>query len=353
MDTPNISSLALKDKTVLIRGDLDFDFGDKKNPRLSAVKEILKYVLEKGKGKVVLLGHKGRPKGEFVKSLSLMPMTDYFRDEFDQDILFLSYDIFPSFSHTDFENANKRLYLVENLRFWPGEQKNEEAFSKKIVENFDPQVFVNEAFAVSHRTHASINALPKLLKKNGINAVFGLRFSQEIKNLSKVFRGAKKPVVIIIGGKKEDKLDYLSDLQKKADKLLIGGRLPDYIEMGNIKTISLDKKKLIMAHLIPDKEDITVRSIEKFEEEIKKAGTIVFAGPMGKFEDAGHQLGTKRILAAIASASAFKIAGGGDSEQALEILGAKDSFDWISVGGGAMLEFLAKETLPGIQAIAR
>jgi phosphoglycerate kinase len=107
----------------------------------------------------------------------------------------------------------------------------------------------------------------------------------------------------------------------------------------------------MIANLIMDKEDITLNSIDRFKDEIAKAGTIILAGVLGKYEDAGHTQGTKEIFQAVAASSAFKIAGGGDTEAALAMFGLTDKFDWVSVGGGAMLEFLAKGTLPGIEAL--
>jgi len=109
--------------------------------------------------------------------------------------------------------------------------------------------------------------------------------------------------------------------------------------------------KIVLANLIQDKEDITLNSMTRFEEEIKKAGMIVLAGPMGKYEDEGHRQGTERIFRAVAENQAFKIAGGGDTLKVIQVLGLENKFNWISVGGGAMLEFLAKKTLPGIEAL--
>ena len=137
----------------------------------------------------------------------------------------------------------------------------------------------------------------------------------------------------------------MEDFKKIADKILVGGRLPDYLPE------DFDDKKIIVAKLIMDKEDITIHSIEKFEDEISKAGTIVVAGPMGKSEEEGHLTGTNRVFKAIANSEAYKLAGGGETEGIISTLGLTNKFDWISIGGGASLEFLAKGTLPGIEAL--
>ena len=186
-------------------------------------------------------------------------------------------------------------------------------------------------------------SLPKLLPHAA-----GLRFSEEIGNLDKVLENPNRPIITLISGVKDDKLTYIEDFLKFSDKILIAGRLPDYIhDTSPLRT----NEKVIVADLLPDKEDITIHSIEKFENEIRNAGTIVVSGPIGKFEEEGHRQGTKRIFEAISSSNAFKVAGGGDTENAIKLLNLTDKFNWISVGGGAMLEFLAKGTLPGIQAL--
>ncbi|MCX6705309.1 MAG: phosphoglycerate kinase, partial [Candidatus Woesebacteria bacterium] len=198
------------------------------------------------------------------------------------------------------------------------------------------------------RESASIVGLPKLLP----HAV-GFRFAKEVENLSKVFENPAHPLLFIVGGSKKDKLDYIKSLESLSDKILVGGRLPEYY--GDLALESVrnrgEQDKLIIANLVQDKEDITLNSIERFEKEIEKAKTIVLAGPMGKYEEEGHRQGTERVFKAVAGSSTFKVAGGGDTERAISELAISDKFDWISVGGGAMLEFLAKRTLPGIEAL--
>jgi len=134
-------------------------------------------------------------------------------------------------------------------------------------------------------------------------------------------------------------------LAKISDKLMVAGRLPEYLEDAKLGP------KVFVSRLTPDKEDITIHSIEAIEAELEKAKTIVIGGPMGKFEDEGHRLGTKRVFEAAAKANAFKLVGGGDTADALETLGLTDKFDWLSTGGGAMLEYLVNGTLPGVEAL--
>jgi 3-phosphoglycerate kinase len=236
--------------------------------------------------------------------------------------------------------------VKENLRFNPGEEGNDENFAKEIASWGD--AYVNEAFASSHRDHASIVGVPKLLPHAA-----GFRFEKEVETLSKVFENAEHPVVFLLSGVKEDKLNYLEGIKKISDKVLIGGRLPDY--MGDEKLVSVrsrrENEQVIVGNLTMDKEDITLNTIERFEKEIAKAKTTVVSGPLGKYEDEGHRQGTEKVFKAIAASPAYKIAGGGDTEKALQVLSVVEGFDWISVGGGAMLEFLTKKTLPGIEAL--
>lgn len=316
INLPDLTGLDVANKKVLVRADLDVDIGE--NYRLGALLSTLKYLSSKS-SKIILLGHRGRPGGKVVEELRMKPVEDELR---------------KIANGINFE-------VLENLRFDPGEEANDLNYAKKLASLGD--CYVNEAFANSHREHASIVGLPKLLPHAA-----GFRFAQEVENLSKVFDKPKRPVVFIVGGSKKDKLDYIDDLKGLADKILVGGRLPEYLQGTGYSILDT---KIIFANLLPDKEDLTISSMIKFEEEIEKAGTIVLAGPMGRYEDEGHRQGTERVFKAVAASSAFKIAGGGDTEKALQVLDLSKGFDWVSLGGGVMLEFLTRGTLPGIEAM--
>ncbi|MCJ7805809.1 phosphoglycerate kinase [Patescibacteria group bacterium] len=320
MNLPSVQNLEVSGKKVLVRADLDVP--DEEDFRLRALAPTLKFLSDNGAG-ITLIGHRGRPNGVKVESLGLKPIEERLR---------------KIVREVEFS-------VLENLRFDPGEEANDSDFAKKLAEN--GELYVNEAFAASHRVHASIVGLPKLLPHAA-----GFRFCQEVEKLSVIFENPKRPIVVILGGSKEDKLDLIKPLAEIADKLLIGGRIPDYMGFeGSIRTIG-PNEKIVTANLVMDKEDMTINSIERFENEIEKAKTIVIAGPMGKYEDKGHRQGTERIFKKVASSSAHKITGGGDSNVVVSMYNLEDKFDWISVGGGAMLEFLAKQTLPGIEALS-
>ena len=328
MDLPKLNDLDVAGKRVLLRLDLDTD-PDPNDLRIKASEKTLDYLKEKG-AQIIIIAHRGRPDGKVDKqslasqspgeSLSLKPFQP----------------IFDKWGAT----------VGENLRFEAGEESNDPEFAKKLASLGD--VYINEAFASSHRESASIVGLPKLLPHAA-----GFRFAKEVENLSKVFNNPKRPLLFIVGGSKKDKPDYIKSLVDLSDKILVGGRLPEYFGDMALESVRNrnEQDKLVIANLVQDKEDITLNSIEVFEKEIAKAKTIVLAGPMGKYEETGHGQGTERIFKSVSSSSAFKVIGGGDSLLILSIYDLVDKFNWVSVGGGAMLEFLAKRTLPGIEAL--
>lgn len=211
-----------------------------------------------------------------------------------------------------------------NLRSDPREEANDPSLAEELALGFD--VYVNEAFATSHRQHCSIVALPHFMKSQGKQVGIGLRFEKEIETLKKINKG----LLIIGGAKAGDKTKYANVMESKGWTVLRGGLLPG-------------------VDLRPDGLDVSENFIKNCKLKIENCSTIVLAGPMGKYEDAPE--GTQKIFTAVAESSAYKIAGGGDTEAALDKFGLKEKFDWISVGGGAMLEYLSSGTLPGLEAI--
>lgn len=364
MNLPKITDLNVAGKKVLVRADLDVGdtLGEGEDTKLLTNKKTIDYLAEKG-AKVVLIGHRGRPEGKVKESLSLAEVAKRLSELVGKKIEVVN-DICGPESLRRIGNLNSGdIICLENLRFDSREESNDESFSTFFAENFD--LFINEAFSSSAKEHASIVGIPLKMMSKAENTVgLGFHFVEEVEYLSKILENPKKPVVVLISGLKEDKLNYVEPFSEFADKILIAGRLPDLIDIRGIghselnsnfrnKIIELaNENKVVVADLVQDKEDITMRSIEKFEEEIGKAGTIVVGGPMGRYEDEGHRQGTKRVFEAVVNNdNALKVAGGGDTEQAISLLGLKDKFNWVSVGGGAMLDFLANGTLPGIKAL--
>ncbi|MEK7504112.1 MAG: phosphoglycerate kinase [Patescibacteria group bacterium] len=217
-----------------------------------------------------------------------------------------------------------------NLRSDPREETNDKSLAEELALGFD--AYINEAFATSHRQHCSIDALPRLMRSQGKQVGMGLRFEKEIETLTKVTSNkvTSDKVVIIGGAKSLDKEKHAQDLEKKGWTVLRGGLLPG-------------------VDLRPDGFDVSDETITKCKILIANSSTIVVAGPMGKYEEAPE--GTQKIFTAVANSKAYKVAGGGDTEAALEKFGLKEKFDWISVGGGAMLEYLSSGTLPGLEAL--
>lgn len=362
MTLPNIDSLDLQNKKVLLRADLDVPIEGSteeiaKSQRLIVLKKTVDTIFNKGANHITIAGHLGRNnkmKGGQVLILdgkkvdSSVPSTfkiwGALRKVLEREITLVNSAI-KTGTIENWDTDDERIHeitLLENLRFYDGETENSPEFAKELSKFGD--VYINEAFATSHREHASIVGLPKLLP-----SAFGIRFIQEIENLSKVFdpaaAGPAHPIVVTLSGLKDDKLTYLDSFKQKADKVLIAGRLGEFLGE------DYKDDKVEIARLVQDKEDITINSIEKFEAIIAGAKTILVSGPMGKFEEEGHRQGTERVFKKIAETDAFKVAGGGDTEHALEMFGIKGKFNWVSTGGGAMLEFLANGTLPGIEAI--
>ena len=327
MDLRSVSQVKGKEK-VLLRLDLDVaddEIRSGSSYRIDKEIKTLVYLIEQG-CKVVVMGHRGRSDGE-NDSLSMLPVSELLGKKLKE-------------SGIDLEKID--LMVMENLRFDKGETENSLEFAKKLAKHGN--IFVNESFAVSHRKHASVYSLHRILP-----TYFGFRFLDEVKRLEKFIDGSFKKPILIMGGKKKSKIDNLNDLRTKFWKVVITGRLPEHL--GDVdrdpQTLEMkDDEQIVLTRLNPDKEDITLQSIEVTEKLISKSDAVVFAGPPGKFEEEGQELGTERILKAISLLKGFKMAGGGDTERALKIFGMEGVFDWVSVGGGAMLYFLAKGKLP-------
>lgn len=343
-----LSSLSKKDldgKRVIVRGDLDVSDLSENDIRLQRLIPTLKFLIENN-SKVILMGHRGRPDGQVKNEYSLKPVSDILENMLNLKINFV-FDIAGVEANDESEKLGSgQIMCLENLRFDSREESNDDTFSTSLSELGD--IYVNEAFSVCHRSHASIVGVPKY-----IPAFAGLNLENEINNLSKISQNPARPLVVLLSGTKEDKLKMIEPLSKLADKVLVGGRLPDLMGDRGLESVRLqdDSRKVIVGNLIMDKEDITLNTIERFTKEILKAKTVVLAGVLGKYEDEGHSQGTRKIFQAVANCKAFKVVGGGDSLNAVNKYGLNDKFDWISVGGGAMIEYLINNHLAGIAAL--
>lgn len=339
MHLPTLDNLQVKDKRVLLRLDLDVSIEKarvREDYRLRASIPTFKYLIEHGAKKITVLGHRGRPEGKIVDSLSLsLSLIGEYLEKL----------LVKELGKEKVENTD--VFMMENLRFNPGEEKNDMEFARELAEEGD--VYVNEAFAASHREHASIVALPQQFKSKSKNSVAaGLRLQEEVEVLSRVLGSPKEPVVFIIGGGKMDKTILIDKLLDRAEFVLVGGVLSK-------RLVSYCREKdgrmcVVAARLTHKGEDITPDSARNFAEIIKNAGTIVWNGPMGDI-DSGFWDSTRIIADAVADSRGFKIIGGGDTIRALQTMGLLEKMDWVSTGGGAMIEFLAYTDLPGLKAL--
>ena len=322
----SIEEVNVSGKRVLVRLDLDVPVEKAKgkrqkakvadDTRLNNSLQTIQYLVDK-QAKITIIGHLGRPDGTRVEELSLKPVADWFEAKF----------------------PGAGIKVEENLRFDLGEEANSPTFAQNIVRRLSPDVYIFEAFG-SYRPHASVVLVPKLVPK----AAVGFRFAAEISHLSKVLENPKKPVIFVIGGAKADtKINLIPKLAEWADEALVGGLLPGKFQ--------IFASKLRIAQLRSDGLDITVESAKMFSDKIMSAGTVVWNGPMGKFEDGKHSAGTEIIAKAMNETRAYTVVGGGDTEVALTAFGLESGIDWISCGGGAMLYYLANGTLPFLEAI--
>lgn len=331
------SKFNFKGKTVLLRIDTDVDLKDEngrlvvdEDYRLKAALPAIHFLQEKGTKKIIMIGHMGRPAGKVMSDLSLSPVVDWFSD-----------NLSTACQLVNIERAKKEksgIFLLENIRFHPEEEENDPDFSKKLAGLGN--VYINEAFGVSHRSHASIVGITKFLP-----SFLGLRFEGEVKALSVLLKKAARPLVFVLGGSKRGKLDHVHFLSSWADKLLIGGMLPVRISQEKIKT---DPEKVVIGSLNKQGKDLDQKTIANFKVILASAATIVWAGPMGVYEEEENRKGTEEIARAISETVSFKVAGGGDTHRVLSWFSLWDSFDFVSTGGGAMLQFLQSKSLAGM-----
>ncbi|HKY74352.1 MAG TPA: phosphoglycerate kinase, partial [Patescibacteria group bacterium] len=235
-----------------------------------------------------------------------------------------------------------KFQVLENLRYDHREETGSITFARELAKGHD--LFVNDAFAASHRDHTSITYLPKVLP-----SVFGLQFEKELKGLAPVIHQPKRPLLIILGGAKvETKLPLIDALSQKADVIVVGGKLA-----AELTAHPIENRKLIVGKLTPDGFDMARLTIEQFARFISMAETVVWNGPLGKFEDPKYRNGTRTLARILTHTRAYSVVGGGDTEAALTTMKMGKGIKFISSGGGAMLEYVAHGTLPGIEAIRK
>jgi len=328
---------------VVLKMDLDLPITNgmiEDNSRLIKSIPTIKLLLAK-ECRIAIIGKLGRPEGHDQK-LSLRPIYVELMSLLEPNGENLIESVFVEEvgdrDKIDQALANNQIVFLENLRFWKGEETNDVDFLGGLVEVC--QFFVNDALAVSHRKERS-----NMLFKN-LPGFYGIAFVEEVDKISKAIDNPERPLVILLGGAKEDKLSYLPELEKIADCVLIGGKLPKLIQNLSHPVFGEREGKTVVAKLREDGMDLSDEDIIKFKEIISSSKTVIWAGAMGRYEDVNCRKGTEEIARAVAEVAGYKIIAGGDTGASIVNLGLRDKIDFICSGGGVMLEYLTKGTLP-------
>lgn len=391
MHKKTVEDIELKGKRVLMRADfnvpLDKDLKVDDDTRIKAALPTIKHILSKG-AKLILMSHLGRPKGKIDESMRLTPVADRLSELLGKRVVKLDDCIGDNVLKAVKGMKDGEVVLLENLRFYAEETKNDGGFAKKLASLGD--VYVNDAFGTAHRAHASTEGVTKFLK----TSVAGFLLAKEIEYFEKALSEPPKPFVAILGGAKvSDKIMVIENLLDKVNAILIGGGMAyTFIkaqgkDIGNSKLESdkidiagslIEKAKdknvkivLPIDHLIADKidansntrvvdetipqnwmgVDVGPKTVDEFKKELRNAKMIVWNGPLGIFEISKFARGTEDIARFISGLKAITIIGGGDTASAISKFGLGDSMSHISTGGGASLEYMEGKVLPGIAAL--
>ncbi|HWT88215.1 MAG TPA: phosphoglycerate kinase [Candidatus Angelobacter sp.] len=395
MDKLTIKDLELRGKRVFLRVDFNVPLKDgvvTDDTRIRETLPTLKLAIEKG-ARLVLASHLGRPKGGPDPKYSVLPAAKKLEELLGRPVAFGKDCVGPGVESQSKALRDGEVLVLENVRFHPEEEKNDEGFSKQLSALCDG-LFVCDAFGSAHRAHASVVGITKFVQK----AAAGLLMEKELAYLGKAVTNPARPFVAIIGGAKvSDKIEVVENLMKIADAMLIGGGMAytflkaQGLKIGKslVENDKLDLARKILADakaknfrfLLPTDHvtapefkadapatigevtatsanqmglDIGPKSIAAYAAEISKAKTIVWNGPMGVFEMPAFAAGTLEVAKAVAAATAagaISIVGGGDSVAAAHQSGVADKISHISTGGGASLEFLGGRKLPGVEAL--
>ncbi len=386
MEFKSVKDVDVGNKTVIMRVDYNLPLDEKgkvtDHTRISTTLKTLNYVLNKN-GKVVLVSHLGRPENR-EKELRMNVVADRLSKLLGKDVKKLDGCIEEDVHEEIRKMKPGEVILLENVRFYPEEKEKDdskrEGFARKLANLGD--IYVNEAFAASHRNHASITGIPKFMP-----GCCGLSFMREVNTINSIVKNPEKPYIAIIGGAKGDKMLAVENLLPKVDRILMGGVIGNTflkakgIEIGNSKydeeLIAEAKKfmkkageKIVLpvdamvengmeAEPFPVEEitkdmkimDIGPETIVRYKDILRNAETVIWAGPLGKFEKKPYEKGTLYIASFISGLYAKTLVGGGDSIAAMQKLNMMERMTHISTGGGAFVDFITKDKFPGVEAL--
>jgi len=388
-----LRDLDLKEKTVFLRVDfnvpLDKNLEITSDARIKGALPTLNYLLEQG-AKIVAASHLGRPKGQSLPQFSLKPVAERLSRRLSREIILAPDVIGTRVDKLKSDLLNGQILLLENLRFYTEETSNDRDFARELAKEID--YYVNDAFGACHRAHASVVAITEFIEKSAA----GFLVEKEVHALNKIIHNPEKPFIAILGGAKvSDKIPVIENLLTKAENILIGGAMAytffaaqgqgvgqslvekDKLELANQIRIKAREKNVnfllpqdhIVAASMDDLAsiqtidsfpipsdlmalDIGPKTIKAYSDIIGLAKTILWNGPMGVFEIPSFSKGTTQMAKAVAASDSLSIIGGGDSVSAVHKSGVSDFISHISTGGGATLEYIAKESLPGIDVLS-
>ncbi len=389
-----IDEVDVKEKRVLIKVDYNVPYNENREitdeTRITSTLPTINYCLENN-AKIILVSHLGRPKGKKVNEMSLRPVRDRLSELIKKEIKFSDSDINEETVKVTEEMKPGEILLLENIRFFPEEEKNDDNFGKRLAALAD--VYVNDAFAVAHRGHASNDSITRHIK----NCCAGFLLKNEIEYFNKAIDNPERPLGALIGGAKvSGKLEVLNNILEKVDYLIIGGGMAftflkakgfttgkslmeeDLVDdaMEIMKSAESKGKNILLpvdivaaeefdnespqtivrASSIPDNLmglDIGPETIKLFSSKIMDSRTIIWNGPMGAFEMPNFSNGTNKIAEIIADTDCLSIVGGGDSVTAVNQAGIAGKISYISTGGGAFLDLMGGKTLPALKALGR
>ncbi len=353
----SIREAKIKGKKVLVRADLDVPLEQRAKDdgriavgddfRLKMCLPTIKYLVNGG-ARVIVCGHLDRPGGKAVEDLRMAPVAERLEELLGVEIVYTpphspapgagSAEAPGAFPVAALTPAAGPVILLENLRFDPREKENDPQFAKELASLAD--LYVNESFATCHRAHTSMVGVPKLLP-----AYVGLRLGEEVEKLSALRENPQRPLIFIIGGAKvETKAAAVQKLSRYADKILLGGKLMFEESLEGVPNVVFPKDAV-------DTFDIGPESISLFKRELGNAKTVVWNGPLGKFEQPRYERGTRVLAEFLGRIDTDVVVGGGDTLAAIKKFGLREEMDFVSTGGGAMLAFLTGADLPGLQVL--